>query len=486
MNKSGKTAAIPNDLTVTTKNISVPQGNANNNGGVLVAMVDPLVYQVEETDTAFINEAIDTIATGQDLVLQLAFSGPGTINNVTEENIKFYQKDAPDNLYEINLSPQGKLTKSTGFTVSVKVYAGSIEEDTEYVLFVGKDICGNNAAKNIGKDIYYYLATGAASVIPDEEAPYWEANDALTITNQKGTSLQLNWPAAKDNTRVENYLVYQGQELLTTTNKRNYTVTNLVPGESYTFQVKAIDGAGNISATGLSLTGRINFEALFLVPLADDDRAYGLDIQPVISAAFLTSLDKEVINNLPQCAVLEKVSDHTSVPVDISLANNDTVLQVVPQSPLEYGTLYCLTLDEGIKNTHGSTLEGQRSLEFSTVSFAPPQVEVLKDGTAVNSLVAGTSYNLKVIVNNTALVEEETKVLMVVRTGKGARLEFGGDAMSNEQSFSIPAEGSHEFTYSFMLPQDTVGAAYIDVYTISNNGKFFKTLPVHEKYPVNQ
>jgi hypothetical protein len=146
----------------------------------------------------------------------------------------------------------------------------------------------------------------------------------------------------------------------------------------------------------------------------------------------------------------------------------------------------CLTLDEGIKNTHGSTLEGQRSLEFSTVSFAPPQVEVLKDGTAVNSLVAGTSYNLKVIVNNTALVEEETKVLMVVRTGKGARLEFGGDAMSNEQSFSIPAEGSHEFTYSFMLPQDTVGAAYIDVYTISNNGKFFKTLPVHEKYPVNQ
>jgi hypothetical protein len=66
VNKSGKTAAIPNDLTVTTKNISVPQGNANNNGGVLVAMVDPLVYQVEETDTAFINEAIDTIATGQD------------------------------------------------------------------------------------------------------------------------------------------------------------------------------------------------------------------------------------------------------------------------------------------------------------------------------------------------------------------------------------------------------------------------------------
>jgi queuine tRNA-ribosyltransferase len=196
VNSDGAAVAIPHSLTVNTMDTSAPQG-----ADVLVAMISPLVYQVED-DPDYVNQAIDPVVFGDELTLSLEFSGPGTIKNVTTDNIIFYKKDTPANPIPITLSPSGTLTKSSGYIVDVVISGDDLEYDAEYVLQIKYDealntnIQGNNSAKVIGKNVYYYLKTADDALNEaDEIPPYWSSEAELSVTNKVGNKLQLNWPA---------------------------------------------------------------------------------------------------------------------------------------------------------------------------------------------------------------------------------------------------------------------------------------------------
>ncbi|UNK17158.1 lytic polysaccharide monooxygenase [Paenibacillus sp. N3/727] len=81
----------------------------------------------------------------------------------------------------------------------------------------------------------------------DTEAP--TAPSSLASTGITSTSVSLAWNAATDNVGVTGYKVYNGNTLVTTVSGStlNYTVTGLTANTAYTFTVKAVDAAGNLS-----------------------------------------------------------------------------------------------------------------------------------------------------------------------------------------------------------------------------------------------
>lgn len=80
----------------------------------------------------------------------------------------------------------------------------------------------------------------------DTEAPSVPTN--LTASNTTATETFLTWDAATDNVGVIAYQIFNGTSQIASSVDLSYTVTGLSPNMSYTFTVKAVDGASNTSA----------------------------------------------------------------------------------------------------------------------------------------------------------------------------------------------------------------------------------------------
>mgnify|MGYP001548237370 CR=1 FL=1 len=101
-----------------------------------------------------------------------------------------------------------------------------------------------------------YESTPSAEVIassdagPDTEAPTQPQNLQAAVTSD--TAIDLSWDASSDNTGVTGYNVYLSTDLTTPLNGSpvadlTYTVTALTADTPYSFQVTALDAAGNES-----------------------------------------------------------------------------------------------------------------------------------------------------------------------------------------------------------------------------------------------
>ena len=92
----------------------------------------------------------------------------------------------------------------------------------------------------------------------DAQAPTAPAN--LVSSAKTITTISLSWTASTDNTAVTGYNVYMDNVLKTTVTGLTTTITGLTAATAYTFNVKAKDAAGNISASSniLSVTTAAN------------------------------------------------------------------------------------------------------------------------------------------------------------------------------------------------------------------------------------
>ncbi|WP_079912616.1 pectinesterase family protein [Paenibacillus sp. 32352] len=95
---------------------------------------------------------------------------------------------------------------------------------------------------------YSTYSTDVSVTVVDTKAPEWNGGTLNTsvLTN---TSVVLSWPAAKDYVGVTKYkLVWNNNnEVVVDGNVLSYKVTGLLPAAPYTFQLTAIDAAGNTS-----------------------------------------------------------------------------------------------------------------------------------------------------------------------------------------------------------------------------------------------
>jgi fibronectin type 3 domain-containing protein len=86
----------------------------------------------------------------------------------------------------------------------------------------------------------------------DTTAP--SAPTGLAASGTTSTTTSLAWAASTDNVGVTGYDVLRGGTTIATVTGRAYTATGLSPSTAYTFQVKARDAAGNVSAGSNTVT----------------------------------------------------------------------------------------------------------------------------------------------------------------------------------------------------------------------------------------
>lgn len=87
-----------------------------------------------------------------------------------------------------------------------------------------------------------------SSGTPDTVAP--SVPGGLTAGDPSSTTVALSWQAASDNVGVTGYEIVQGSTQVGSTASTSFTVGGLQPATTYSFRVRARDGAGNVS--GLS------------------------------------------------------------------------------------------------------------------------------------------------------------------------------------------------------------------------------------------
>ncbi|MEV6522279.1 S8 family serine peptidase [Longispora sp. NPDC051575] len=118
----------------------------------------------------------------------------------------------------------------------------------------GDSRCTGTAARNshFGEGITNALAAVSGGTSGDTQAPTVPASVRAPSVTATGVSLE--WNASTDNVGVTGYQVFNGTTLAATVATTAATVSGLAPSTSYTFSVKAVDAAGNVSAASSPLT----------------------------------------------------------------------------------------------------------------------------------------------------------------------------------------------------------------------------------------
>ncbi|MBO1101058.1 fibronectin type III domain-containing protein [Enterococcus hirae] len=90
----------------------------------------------------------------------------------------------------------------------------------------------------------------------DLEAPTNPKN--LKVNDVSSDSISLSWEAATDNVGVMGYLVYRDNQLIQTVTGADlaYTDNGLMEDTTYTYEVRAVDQAGNVSVASNAVTAR--------------------------------------------------------------------------------------------------------------------------------------------------------------------------------------------------------------------------------------
>jgi chitodextrinase len=157
---------------------------------------------------------------------------------------------------------------ATGAPTSYRVYRGT-KSDGEAVAAVGTTSGATTTFTDTGLKsgaTYFYFvqafnAVGGSpnsnevSAVPgtaDTTAP--SAPQNLAASGTTATSTSLSWTASSDNVGVTGYDVLRGGTTIATVVGTGYPTTGLSPSTTYSFQVKARDAAGNLSAASNTVT----------------------------------------------------------------------------------------------------------------------------------------------------------------------------------------------------------------------------------------
>jgi uncharacterized repeat protein (TIGR02059 family) len=310
----------------------------------------------------------------------------------------------------------------------------ALQPDTTYVVEVLKGFSFHNGPIN---NTYRFEFT---TTLDSRYKPSWPQDAGLT-TDISDTAVRLQWPEAEDNHGAAytngavydeddvNYLyipnlhydIYQDNGLIGTADERTTTcdVTNLNPGTTYTFMVKAVDFAGNVSPalettglergnntyvwsveavdaagnwstaiTGRSLSGQnpLSFIAAksSLTTVngdnsTDDGPIEGsttVPVNPTIRLYFDRGVTTDAVwGNNQQCITLQD-STGKNVPVNVfRLGSTDTIndnlhyILIRPKSPLTAGKTYKIIISKNLTANNGRTLGENNGNKDEEVTF---------------------------------------------------------------------------------------------------------------------
>lgn len=100
--------------------------------------------------------------------------------------------------------------------------------------------------------------TGGPELRQEAQTPGPGSPRHLIVPPESATSssITLLWNKAEHYAAVKAYYIYQDGAHVATTDKTHYTITHLAPATSHVFYVRAVNGAGDLSAPGNKVTAR--------------------------------------------------------------------------------------------------------------------------------------------------------------------------------------------------------------------------------------
>lgn len=220
-------AATPND---GTQAITIPNTPGTTNR-IMVKGTNHVFFDVSNTNFTITSGVTDAVApTAPTLVAS------GTTQTTT--NLSW--SGATDNVAVTGYDVYRGATL-LGSTASTTFVVTGLTASTTYSFTVrAKDATGNISVASNTVNVTT-LALAADTTAPS--AP------TLSASGTTQTTTNLSWTGATDNVAVTGYDVYRGTTLLgSSTTATTYAVTGLTASTAYTFNVRAKDAAGNISA----------------------------------------------------------------------------------------------------------------------------------------------------------------------------------------------------------------------------------------------
>jgi glucose/arabinose dehydrogenase len=172
------------------------------------------------------------------------------VGAVTETSIDLSWTASKDNMGVVgyNIMKQGQQLQTLGKVTKTTVKG--LAPGTSYVLTV----VARDAEGNVSQDSAEAKATTKPS--GDKTAP--SVPTSLKVSGTAPTNVTLTWAASTDNKGgigLDGYVVYVDGKKTATSDEPTATVGNLESGTTYSFQVSALDIAGNESAKSAAVKG---------------------------------------------------------------------------------------------------------------------------------------------------------------------------------------------------------------------------------------
>jgi chitodextrinase len=220
-------AATPND---GTQAVTIPNTPGTTNR-IMVKGTNHIFFDVSNTNFTITSGVVDTVAP---TAPTLAASG------TTQTTTNLSWSGATDNVAVTGYDVYRGATL-LGSTASTTFAVTGLTASTTYSFTVR----AKDAAGNVSADSNLVSVTTLAPVV-DTTAP---TAPTLSASGTTQTTTNLSWTGATDNVGVTGYDVLRnGVVIGSTTTATTFAVTGLTASTTYTFNVRAKDAAGNISA----------------------------------------------------------------------------------------------------------------------------------------------------------------------------------------------------------------------------------------------
>ncbi|MDI9308797.1 MAG: S8 family serine peptidase [Limnohabitans sp.] len=165
-------------------------------------------------------------------------TGLGT-TNVTSTGVTVNWNAVAGATYEVRYKATASTTWNTVAASTNTVSLSGLLAATAYEVQV-RSLCSGGTSSAFSSSVNFTTSTSSDTIAPT--AP------TLTAAGTTSTSTNLSWSGATDNIGVTGYDVYRGTTFLASVTGTTYTATGLTPSTTYSFTVRAKDGAGNVSA----------------------------------------------------------------------------------------------------------------------------------------------------------------------------------------------------------------------------------------------
>jgi chitodextrinase len=235
-----------------TDDAYIVQGSSSSNYGSATSLqVDgsPIKDILMRFNVSGVGSATVTSATLRMWVVDPSSSGgvvhPTTTSSWSEGSVTWSNAPPPAS------SPSASIgSVSTGTWVSVNVGAfvsgdGVVSLRLNSSASNGADYASKEAGSSTAPQLIV-TTQGSGGGSSDTEAPNPPTNLSATAANG---AVDLTWTAATDNVGVTGYRVFRGGSAIATIgNVTSYTDANVTPNTTYSYTVRALDAAGNVSA----------------------------------------------------------------------------------------------------------------------------------------------------------------------------------------------------------------------------------------------